>query len=684
MSEDRIKEILRANDFLFHNNNIFVAVFRQLGWWIVLILKGICNFAAELYDVAFTFVDFTKFPALVSFINTGKPVLIALASISLLLIGVLFIVKPDIKKPDLVNNILIFILILSSSTFLISHLNSALLDGKYAILGTSSKNIVYESISSNIYDLIDIDQKLGGLDKLNGENAPTADLTEKTIEYLDINEVINYDTSKVSKEGAKILENKLVTYPDGKGGVSYELEDIDNGIGWNSEDDADLFNEFYYRYTVNWAPIYFSLLAQALVFICMAYKVVRLLFEIAFARIWAAVTAANLTSNRKVLTVLTSIKDSYIVLLITCVLIKMFQWLLVFVNHNVSASPMIKAILLLFIAYCIIDAPNLIQRLYGIDAGLSSSVGRIMAVTHLAERVGKSAKDRYDKQKEENEKARAAAQNNGGASSGGSSGGSGRATPFGTGYGSGTTGTSTSGGGSSRSPFGTGSGTPSPFGSGNTSSGSGSSGSGSGGGENASGTPFTSEGNRSSDGNQNAVFRANDTTGGRKDQRSRKTVDPGVVGTVSRTVSRSAAKAATSAAGKTANAKAKAASSAAFAAGSAARTVARSGSKGSPASDISSRRSGSVYKSTSASQEGSGRAAGSTSAPTATQNTVRKEGSVSTDKTELRKDQEVMKPSFGTVSNEDPFETERSPIGGRAGKTYSIQKDESPFEISEE
>ena len=43
-----------------------------------------------------------------------------------------------------------------------------------------------------------------------------------------------------------------------------------------------------------------------------------------------------------------------------------------------------KSIVVIFIAYAVIDGPNLAERILGIDAGLSSSVGRTMAVLGMA------------------------------------------------------------------------------------------------------------------------------------------------------------------------------------------------------------------------------------------------------------------------------------------------------------
>lgn len=56
---------------------------------------------------------------------------------------------------------------------------------------------------------------------------------------------------KLKDDAEDILEKKLVAIDYEKGKGKFELRDVYNGFGWNSEDDTDLANEFYYRYKFN-------------------------------------------------------------------------------------------------------------------------------------------------------------------------------------------------------------------------------------------------------------------------------------------------------------------------------------------------------------------------------------------------------------------------------------------------
>ncbi|MFQ8899892.1 MAG: hypothetical protein ACLR71_18740 [[Clostridium] scindens] len=88
--------------------------------------------------------------------------------------------------------------------------------------------------------------------------------------------------------------------------------------------------------------------------------------------------SANLSNSQKALKVLDSIKDSYITMILVMVCLKIYLMAYRMVNE-MGVSAFTKAMMLLFIAFSVIDGPNIIQKLTGVDAGLSSGMGKIIA-----------------------------------------------------------------------------------------------------------------------------------------------------------------------------------------------------------------------------------------------------------------------------------------------------------------
>lgn len=93
--------------------------------------------------------------------------------------------------------------------------------------------------------------------------------------------------------------------------------------------------------------------------------------------------SADIGSGERLKQVLYFIRDTYIALAISIVSVKLYLILTESIT-SFGITGLGKGLVAIFIAYAVIDGPNLAQRILGIDAGLSSSVGRAMAVMQLA------------------------------------------------------------------------------------------------------------------------------------------------------------------------------------------------------------------------------------------------------------------------------------------------------------
>lgn len=390
LSEDKVTEILVKNNELFTNNSIAGSVLRTIGWGLLFLLALLGSACADLYDTCFGFVDFTSYEKVTAFIDDFKPVFIALICASLVFLGILLIFWQE-KKPKFVMNLVIAVLVVSSSSFIIDSMNGFLAsDVRSEIMGNEkSSGMVYETIGSNIHDLLYLDAKIG-LNNLNGMTGgvKNSDITydsfkEEQFMTLDINETVEPDD--VREESQDIVEKEVsVKYENLK--MVYGVAAVYDGVAW-----TDLLNEYYYRYTVDWFVVYLELLSLIIVYLFMSYKVIRLLFEIVMHRFLAYLYSANLTNSQKILKILDSLKDSYIVLIMTMVCIKLYLLACKFIS-GWQISGMSKGIILLFIAFVVIDGPNLVQKLTGIDAGLSDGMGKLMTMFYGSQMAGSVAR----------------------------------------------------------------------------------------------------------------------------------------------------------------------------------------------------------------------------------------------------------------------------------------------------
>lgn len=386
LTENQKIDWYRNNAGLLENNSIFKNAIRSIGWAITRLIIYIGSGAEKIFDIAFGFVDFTQGKAVSGFIERFKPVLLALMALSLLWLGIMLIVKHE-KKPDFATNVVIFFFVVMCSGVVFSMLNSALLSFKDGVLGSKTQ-VVYEVADGNILDLVNADKKgkIRGLNYskdsgkgyygkvITGKNAKEK---QTAFDLIDFNEVLNYKSSKYgySADFKELLSKKVTSI----GGKLY-LDDIDNGFGFNSGDDDDIGNEFYYRYKFNFIIGWIQLASLILVYLAMSYKTIRVIFELVIAKVLAYLYSTEISGGEKVKRIGIFIRDCYILLCVDVICIKVYSLFTAYIS-GVSGIPTLAAALFsLFVAFAVIDGPNLVEKILGMDAGLKSSTGRILAI----------------------------------------------------------------------------------------------------------------------------------------------------------------------------------------------------------------------------------------------------------------------------------------------------------------
>ena len=378
LEDDQVIKILSSNPGLFHENGIVASAFRFIGWGITKGIAALADVCAGLYDTCFGFIDFTKYKPVKTFINQWKPVFIGLVCLSILLIGILLCIGWE-KKPKIVINLLIAVTVVSSSTYVINTMNKFISkEVRSEILGGQSSAVVYSTIGNNIHDIKWL-EKTVGLANLNKKTKgkKNADkvydtFSKSQFKNLDIQEIL--DPEDFEGDAGDILKNGLQSESDDKNKITYSLDELYDGVAW-----TDLLNEFYYRYTVDYGVMWMELISLIIIYLFMSYKVIRILYEIVIHQLLAYLYSANFNNNQKILKILDSLKDSYILLLFTTVIIKFYLLATKFIS-GWNVSGIAKGIILLFLAFAVIDGPNLIQKLTGADIGASDGMGKMMSL----------------------------------------------------------------------------------------------------------------------------------------------------------------------------------------------------------------------------------------------------------------------------------------------------------------
>ena len=194
-------------------------------------------------------------------------------------------------------------------------------------------------------------------------------ISSDSIYNIDINEAI--DASEV--KDSDLFKKKIIFKENG----DKKLVKLEKG--WFSID------EMYYRYNIDFISVIISLGAIGMAFVCIMLKVIRLLFELAFNKLFITLLAfADISDGKRLKEMVKHIISIFIVIFITAVLTNMYMlynsWITKsLVANGLGNNGILKILFIVGGAIAVIDGPNLVERILGIDAGLKSSWGTLMA-----------------------------------------------------------------------------------------------------------------------------------------------------------------------------------------------------------------------------------------------------------------------------------------------------------------
>lgn len=375
MTDEQIIEFLLKNVDYMVNNNIVLMAVRVIGWGLAKGLSFLIGVCLSLYDKTYGMIDITNWEQLNTFLNTYRPLIGAIMTVSIVILGYLYMFGKN-KKHNPLTSVLILAVVMISSNVLFSNFNTWAVMFKDAVVHSADgATDGAELIRTNLYDLMYIDDQIG-LETMSDEDRPQyQSLTEDDVKHIDINEV--FDPEEANSDAAKaILKKKMQFKAEG----NTELKDCYNGIAWTS-----IGNDYYYRYHFEFFNYFLSAGAVLLVYICLSYKNVRIIYELFTSRMLAPLFAANLSSKKKILKILEGIRDGYYALCFTALTLKGFFLFMEYLNTQSGSGigdGVSRSLILLFVAFCVIDGANVMEKITGVDAGLSSMSGKVIAAMH--------------------------------------------------------------------------------------------------------------------------------------------------------------------------------------------------------------------------------------------------------------------------------------------------------------
>lgn len=357
------ESILKSNTDIFSQSDFVTDFLRVIGWKGIKILRTLAKGVESLFDAVYDFLNITNSSVFQNFYDQYRPLIVVGFVISLIVLGTIYMLTE--KRPEVLKNFIIGLLVIFATPTFIQYLNEAIFASKaYLANDLSSADSV---ISSNITDLLYLDSI--GWDIKSGTNNS---LNEDAISHLNPSEHVT-KKNDVSSLGQQIFDTQIIVKADGK------VKTGDMGSkGW-----GDIFDPpYYYRYNIHYFQIAILLIIFMLVIVFASYKTFLLIYEIMNSRIIGSLLAMDLTSGQKLKKVIEGFFSAYFSLFYILVSLKLYAITQAYINAQ-SYGPIVRTFMLLFAGFLVMDGPNLIEKIFGYDIGFGSGAQKFMSLMRL-------------------------------------------------------------------------------------------------------------------------------------------------------------------------------------------------------------------------------------------------------------------------------------------------------------
>lgn len=410
--EDGLLKLHEDMDGVLHVDNgwMYQDIVRSIGWFFIKVLVWIVDYFENAVDTLLGWNSFFKSSEISDLMNKLTPFIMGLFLLSLMYVGYLIMFNKVEKRNEIALNVIMAFLLIFIIPASMPYLDEVFKVGHEELKASSPTLDLTESIvKMNVVDL-----KYYEENKFNFNTVPKpikkikGGKSEGSANYTKGNTIVSDDPDPISitekidghetKDDyiKKVKKNHKIAYdlfktkaiPDGSGGkVLVELEK-------NAVPTTKIGRETYFRYHVNWGTAFFTLIIVGVALAITIIKVARIIFELAFHGIFVmAISATDLTGGQRTKKVVTEIVSSFAVLLVMVLIIKLFIY---YTNWTIGLSGSMgwigSALMLLAGAWALLDAPNIVERVLGIDAGLRSGYGALMGAYAGSKMIGSGAK----------------------------------------------------------------------------------------------------------------------------------------------------------------------------------------------------------------------------------------------------------------------------------------------------
>lgn len=261
------------------------------------------------------------------------------------------------------------------------------------IIGSSSA--YFTNYGGDNTELSNLYRNVKSNNKVNGTDNATINNTVRALESIKI-KVGNYDYSVMEwlnisnnrklYENAEKLKDMSSQFTVIEDLEKYKVTDIPSGIeyAWRSIVTWGHADEYVYKYNFSFLRGAFELIVVAICLLFAGLKVASTLFDIIFARLIAPIViASDMHGSGRAKQMVQNLISSYLILITVVLLLRIYIMVLFAIKKDGSAignNLAAELMIMLGGAKFVIDGPDIIVKILGIDAGVKSGAATLMGI----------------------------------------------------------------------------------------------------------------------------------------------------------------------------------------------------------------------------------------------------------------------------------------------------------------
>lgn len=355
-------DILSKYDSIIVIKEFIGGAFRAIGWYLIKFLVMISNSVEGVVDKVYTLNGFFNSPEINELIKMFKPVIFVILMVSLCYLGFQLMLNRKFKLEGLTTNIaLAVIVVVALPTFMLQV--AKITDTAISAVNSKYETTANKVIKENLTDIY--------LFEANNFNKSTKNnIPESSV--MNVNVLDELDTSKVKN---KDLFSKKIGFDENSKKILVDLSDGFFGMG----------GESYYRWHLDYFNVIVTLTCIIVVIVLSSIRIAKIIVEIGIKRIFATLYSfADISTGQGLKTIVKDLFSSFAILFSISLLMKIYLLLSSYASSKVDGIA--ELIVLIGGASAVISGPDIVERIFGINSGVSTG-NVISSIYHGGEMV---------------------------------------------------------------------------------------------------------------------------------------------------------------------------------------------------------------------------------------------------------------------------------------------------------